>query len=158
MPPKNQSILKRLRSHAQKRLVFDPGIPRNQQLSSYKRYLELENKMLKRWHLRVSQREICQMRAMMIDVVIENLFLSALDLYLTKYGKLQFRMAVVATGGYGRAELNPHSDIDIMFLYPDDAESEALTQFQELMAEEILYPLWDLGLKSDMLRETHEKF
>ena len=26
MPPKNQSILKRLRSHAQKRLVFDPGI------------------------------------------------------------------------------------------------------------------------------------
>lgn len=148
MPPKNQSILKRLRSHAQKRLVFDPGIPRNQQLSSYKRYLELENKMLKRWHLRgESGREICQMRAMMIDVVIENLFLSALDLFLTKYGKLQFRMAVVATGGYGRAELNPHSDIDIMFLYPDDAESEALTQFQELMAEEILYPLWDLGLK-----------
>ena len=140
MPPRNQSILKRLRSHAQKRLVFDPGIPRNQQLSSYKRYLELENKMLKRWHLRGEPgRQICQMRAMMIDVVIENLFLSALDLYITKYGKLQFRMAVVATGGYGRAELNPHSDIDIMFLYPDDAESEALTQFQELMAEEILY-------------------
>lgn len=148
MPPRNQSILKRLRSHAQKRLVFDPGIPRNQQLSSYKRYLELENKMLKRWHLRGEPgRQICQMRAMMIDVVIENLFLSALDLYLTKYDKLQFRMAVVATGGYGRAELNPHSDIDIMFLYPDDTESEALTQFQELMAEEILYPLWDLGLK-----------
>lgn len=148
MPAKNQSILKRLRSHAQKRLVFDPGIPRNQQLSSYKRFLELENKMLKRWHLQgESGREICQMRAMMIDVVIENLFLSALDLYLTKYGKLQFRMAVVATGGFGRAELNPHSDIDIMFLYPDDAESKALTQFQELMAEEILYPLWDLGLK-----------
>ncbi len=148
MPPKNQSILKRLRIHAQKRLVFDPGIPRNQQLSAYKRYLELENKMLKRFHQRgESGKEICQMRAMMIDVVIENLFLSALDLYLTKYGKLKFRMAVVATGGYGRAELNPHSDIDIMFLYPDDAESEALTRFQELMAEEILYPLWDLGLK-----------
>ena len=91
MPPKNQSILKRLRSHAQKRLVFDPGIPRNQQLSSYKRYLELENKMLKRWHLRgESGREICQMRAMMIDVVIENLFLSALTYTLPNMANCNF--------------------------------------------------------------------
>ncbi len=148
MQNKNDILLKRLRRHAQKRLVFDPGIPRNKQLSAYKRYLELENEMLKRSHQKGgSGKEICQMRATMIDVVIENLFLAALDLYITQHGPLKVTMSVVATGGYGRAELNPHSDIDILFLYPDKADAKDLSVFQTLMAEEILYPLWDLGLK-----------
>ena len=148
MANKNPETLKRLRKHAQKRLVFLPGIPRNKQLSSYKRYLQLENEMLKRSHRKgTSGKEICQMRTTMIDVVIENLFLSALDLYVSKHGAIKSRMAVVATGGYGRGELNPHSDIDILFLYPSDADSSELKSFKALMAEEILYPLWDLGLK-----------
>ena len=83
----------------------------------------------------------------MIDVVIENLFLAACDLYMTQHGPIQFSMSVIATGGYGRGELNPHSDIDILFLYPDGQMTDTLKNFQELMAEEILYPLWDLGLK-----------
>ena len=41
----------------------------------------------------------------------------------------------------------PHSDIDLMFLYPLKAGGKAFEKFQELVAEEILYPLWDLGLK-----------
>jgi [protein-PII] uridylyltransferase len=56
-------------------------------------------------------------------------------------------MAILATGGYGRRELNPHSDIDLMFLYPLKAGGKAFKKFQELVTEEILYPLWDLGLK-----------
>ncbi len=148
MQTKNDSVLKRLRNHANRRLVFEPGIPRHKQLSAYKRYLELENEMLKRSHRKGgSGREICQMRTTMIDVVVENLFLAACDLYMTKHGPIPFSMSVIATGGYGRGELNPHSDIDIMFLYPDTEISDALKSFQELMAEEILYPLWDLGLK-----------
>lgn len=148
MQVKNDSVLKRLRSHANKRLVFEPGIPRHKQLSAYKRYLELENEMLKRSHRKGgSGREICQMRATMIDVVVENLFLAACDLYMTDHGPIQFSMSVIATGGYGRGELNPHSDIDIMFLYPESETTDALKRFQEFMAEEILYPLWDLGLK-----------
>ena len=57
-------------------------------------------------------------------------------------------MAVLATGGYGRRELNPHSDIDIMFLYPEKVAGSDLEHFQEVLAEEILYPLWDLGPES----------
>ena len=80
MQTKNDSVLKRLRNHANRRLVFEPGIPRHKQLSAYKRYLELENEMLKRSHRKGgSGREICQMRATMIDVVVENLFLAACD-------------------------------------------------------------------------------
>ena len=148
MQNKNDILLKRLRQHAQKRLIFEPGITRNKQLSAYKRYLELENEMLKRSHQKGgSGKEICQMRATMIDVVIENLFLAALDLFITRHGPLKITMSVIATGGYGRAELNPQSDIDILFLYPDKADAKDLSVFQALMAEEILYPLWDLGLK-----------
>ncbi len=51
-------------------------------------------------------------------------------------------LALVAVGGYGRGELAPHSDIDILFLYPYKP-----TPHLEQMTEFLLYRLWDLGLK-----------
>ncbi|HKK18493.1 MAG TPA: DUF294 nucleotidyltransferase-like domain-containing protein, partial [Opitutales bacterium] len=148
MPIQDNPLFRRLHKHAQKRLAFEPGVPRNKQLPAYKRYLELENTMLERYHRKGdSGLEVCQARAAMIDVLIENLFLAALNLYTTKHGKIPCKMAVLATGGYGRRELNPHSDIDIMFLYPDGISGKKLENFQQVLAEEILYPLWDLGLK-----------
>jgi len=51
-------------------------------------------------------------------------------------------LSVIATGGYGRAELAPHSDIDLMFLLP-----YKLTPQTEQVVEYVLYTLWDLGLK-----------
>ncbi|MDA0997463.1 MAG: [protein-PII] uridylyltransferase [Proteobacteria bacterium] len=51
-------------------------------------------------------------------------------------------ISVVATGGYGRSELSPYSDIDLMFLLP-----YKLTPRAEQVVEYILYTLWDLGLK-----------
>ena len=52
------------------------------------------------------------------------------------------RMAVVATGGYGRGLLAPGSDIDLLFLLPYKQ-----TAWGESVAETILYCLWDMGLK-----------
>jgi len=52
------------------------------------------------------------------------------------------QMAVVATGGYGRGELAPQSDIDLMFLLP-----YKLTAHSEQVVEFTLYTLWDMGLK-----------
>jgi [protein-PII] uridylyltransferase len=52
------------------------------------------------------------------------------------------RMAVVATGGYGRGTLAPGSDIDLLFLLPaKQTASGAQT------VEYMLYMLWDMGLK-----------
>jgi [protein-PII] uridylyltransferase len=51
-------------------------------------------------------------------------------------------MAVVAVGGYGRGELAPYSDIDLLFLRPYKA-----TPYTEQVVEYLLYTLWDLGLK-----------
>ncbi|MFP4674008.1 MAG: [protein-PII] uridylyltransferase [Opitutales bacterium] len=148
MPAPDNSLLHRLRKHAQKRLAFDPGVPKTRQLPAYKRFVELENAMLERKHRKGdSGRKVCQARAAMIDVVVENLFLAALDLYTSQYGAIPCKTAIIATGGYGRGELNPHSDIDLMFLYPEKISGQAFETFQALLAEEILYPLWDLGLK-----------
>jgi len=52
------------------------------------------------------------------------------------------RLTVVAVGGYGRVELAPFSDIDLLFLLP-----EAKAPRREKVVEYILYILWDLGLK-----------
>ena len=52
------------------------------------------------------------------------------------------RMALIATGGYGRGLLAPGSDIDLLFLLPYKQ-----TPWGESVAEHLLYLLWDLGQK-----------
>ena len=49
---------------------------------------------------------------------------------------------MVAVGGYGRGELAPGSDIDLLFLLPYKR-----TPHVEQVIEFLLYMLWDLGLK-----------
>jgi [protein-PII] uridylyltransferase len=51
-------------------------------------------------------------------------------------------MSLVTVGGYGRGELSPHSDIDMLFLLPYKR-----TPYHEQVVEYILYMLWDMGLK-----------
>ncbi|WP_246831491.1 [protein-PII] uridylyltransferase [Thioclava sp. L04-15] len=52
------------------------------------------------------------------------------------------RFAVLAVGGYGRAEMAPHSDVDLLFLTP-----YKITPWAESVVESMLYILWDLKLK-----------
>ncbi|MGD9981883.1 MAG: [protein-PII] uridylyltransferase [Hyphomonadaceae bacterium] len=52
------------------------------------------------------------------------------------------RMAIVAVGGYGRGELAPFSDLDLLFL-----RAYKPTPFDESVTEYMLYMLWDLRLK-----------
>lgn len=51
-------------------------------------------------------------------------------------------MALIATGGYGRAEIAPQSDLDVMFLLHHKAGADF-----NLAVEWMLYMLWDMGLK-----------
>ncbi len=52
------------------------------------------------------------------------------------------RIAVLAVGGYGRAEMAPHSDIDLLFLVP-----WKVTGWVEQVIESMLYIIWDMKLK-----------
>ncbi len=51
------------------------------------------------------------------------------------------RCAVLGVGGYGRGEMAPHSDVDLLFLLPKS------TRGAEATVETVLYVLWDLKLK-----------
>ncbi|MGZ5915778.1 MAG: [protein-PII] uridylyltransferase [Methyloceanibacter sp.] len=62
--------------------------------------------------------------------------------YRAKNPSAAERMAIVATGGYGRGLLAPGSDIDLLFLLPYKQ-----TAWGESVAEYMLYLLWDLGFK-----------
>ncbi|MFJ3926999.1 [protein-PII] uridylyltransferase [Streptomyces sp. NPDC090022] len=52
---------------------------------------------------------------------------------------------LVAVGGYGRAELSPRSDLDLLLLHDGKAGAKALSA----LADRIWYPVWDLGLALD---------
>ena len=61
------------------------------------------------------------------------------------------RLCVMAVGGYGRAEMAPHSDVDLLFLTP-----WKVTGWAESVIESTLYILWDLKLKVGHASRTVE--
>ncbi|TGU72844.1 [protein-PII] uridylyltransferase [Geomonas terrae] len=74
----------------------------------------------------------------MTDALVTRLFTALSDdLQMHKSGQL----ALVSVGGYGRRELNPYSDLDLLFLY-SGKESKVV----EEAANRLLYFLWDLRL------------
>jgi [protein-PII] uridylyltransferase len=76
-----------------------------------------------------------------VDRLVGFLFNSATAEYTRRYVMLDHRCTVAAQGGYGRYELNPASDIDLLVLYPWKPNA-----YVETVAERILYTLWDAAL------------
>jgi [protein-PII] uridylyltransferase len=97
-----------------------------------------EQMLLKDRHGRDCAQRICVMQ----DEIIRLIFDLVAKLYRSITPSDSERMAVVATGGYGRGLLAPGSDIDLLFLLPYKQ-----TAWGESVAEGILYCLWDMGLK-----------
>ncbi|GIW39620.1 MAG: bifunctional uridylyltransferase/uridylyl-removing enzyme [Candidatus Binatia bacterium] len=77
-----------------------------------------------------------------VDRLVVALYEDAARRYLEKEPRLGQRLAVIAQGGYGRGELNPCSDIDLLVLFP-----RRLDPFTETVTEKILYALFDTGME-----------
>ncbi len=77
-----------------------------------------------------------------MDAVLALLYDRARRRFGSSAQDVSRRMSVIAVGGYGRRELCPHSDVDLLFLHGYKVDN-----FVESMTEWILYPMWDLGLE-----------
>jgi [protein-PII] uridylyltransferase len=76
-----------------------------------------------------------------IDEMMRALFRHADADYSRKFTRLHQNICVVARGGYGRAELNPYSDIDLLFIH-----DYKRGPYAEVVTEIMLHALWDAGL------------
>ncbi len=87
--------------------------------------------------------EVVHFRAFLADQIIRAIHDFALEyVYPVANPTTGELISIVATGGYGRGELAPYSDIDLMFLLPYKRPPHT-----EQMVEYMLYMLWDMGLK-----------
>src|SRR5680860_744836 len=59
--------------------------------------------------------------------------------------KLTGRLALVAVGGYGRTEMSPFSDIDVVLLHDTAVGLDTVGE----IAQQLWYPIWDKGLDLD---------
>jgi len=103
--------------------------------------------------------EVVALHADLVDAVVCQLFRLADEIVAPAQREASEGCAVVALGGYGRRELNPGSDVDVMFLYARRADDYVTS-----ILNHVLYFLWDLGFSvghscrslSDTLRMMDE--
>lgn len=141
-------LFRRIRAHARKRLRFTEMESAEERLFACKEYLRLENEMLWRYHRKGdSGLRVAHAYAIMMDVLVQTLFDYSLIVYSKQEKRPPIKVSVLALGGYGRNELCPRSDVDIMFLCSGRTQAKTLKAFQQVLTDVILYPLWDCGLK-----------
>src|SRR5690242_5419509 len=112
------TVVEKMEANAAKRLALEPGVAPAQDLARYKNFLKVESHRLKMLHRAgASGREISRARASLIDILLRHLWEAGKSTMTSQAQKEFPAMALIALGGFGRAELNPHSDIDFMFLH-----------------------------------------
>lgn len=120
------------------------------QLDLYRNFFKIEEHRLLLSH-RAGEggQSLASKRSDLFSVVLKHVFESALE---NAGERLQFvpqdvSIAMAAVGGFGRAEMCPHSDIDILFLYGAFKKGSPKAKFIHEAVEQVLYLLWDIGLK-----------
>jgi [protein-PII] uridylyltransferase len=143
-----QDLLKKIEAAAEAKLSFPPSAAAPEKLARYKNFLKVEAHRLKLWHRAGADgREICRARAAILDALLRHLWTTA-KASLPAAAQKEFpAIAIVAIGGFGRAELNPHSDIDFMFLHEGQVAGGKPKPYLAKLIDGVLYPLWDIGLK-----------
>ena len=94
-----------------------------------------QQELAEQWHQGLDGRELLRRHAALVDAFIVEQFDRA-----RTAGEIPGQVAMVALGGYGRSELYPYSDIDLLLLH-DQRAGSAL----QAAARALLYPLWDAG-------------
>ncbi len=142
------ALIAKIEENARRRLVLPPSRKPADEIPRYKQFLKVESHRLRILHRSgAGGLEVCQARAAMMDVMVRHIWEAVQSAFPPSPGPPPV-IALVAFGGYGRGELNPESDIDLMFLHePLAALEDAGRQVLADWTGGLLYTLWDSGLK-----------
>src|SRR5256714_9663269 len=126
------------------------------------RLAEGREQILARHRAGAGGQEVVRASSALTDEVISELFRAILA---QVSGADSVPLSLVATGGYGRRELAPRSDIDLLALLPEGRDGPARAR-ANLIAENLHRAIWDTGLEAgyaartldqcvDLAREDH---
>jgi [protein-PII] uridylyltransferase len=108
----------------------------------FRAFRKVEEHRLRMWHhAGAGGREVARQRSDLVDILFRELFEGIIRSVVPK--GLTDPLVVTALGGYGRRELTPFSDVDIMFVIPRSQPSRA----SEEIIRKTLTTLWDIGYK-----------
>lgn len=110
--------------------------------ASVQHYWEYAKKLIfEKMDVSFPARRLVQLHSLMMDEMVTQLFKYAFEA-TQSHGIIKTPIALFALGGYGRAELNLYSDLDLLFLY-EGKNSQPI----EMISQKMLYPLWDAKLE-----------
>src|SRR5437762_2828977 len=141
---RGQSCREKVRAHAESRLggltsETDPAVVSR----TLRRFLKIEDQRLKMAHyFGAPGCETAAARSFVLDIAVQHAFRHAAQVIQSDVNGAQPGCALLAVGGYGRAELAPYSDLDLLFLY----SGQKLSQMRPVLTS-LLRLLWDAGLK-----------
>ena len=117
-----------------KKLAQTSAIQRNKtQIADLKSHLKIQQTALEQTFLQnKNSAQLLKKNTLLIDILLKKIWLQA---------SIHKDVCLIAVGGYGRNELFPHSDIDLLFLLPN--QHDAIVNQQ---VEMMIGLLWDIGL------------
>src|SRR5438105_8092120 len=106
-----------------------------------KEWLAAERRKLREQHESGSPGiQVCAHLTEMLDKVVLSLYETALADFPEQAPRYRDEVALVALGGYGRGDVAPYSDIDLMILH-----SPAIGSLIERLAKRLMHDLYDVG-------------
>src|SRR5207248_1374338 len=99
--------------------------------------------ILERHRAGAGGQEVVRSISALTDEVVQNMFAAIAG---ELQGAAPPRVALIAIGGFGRRELSPRSDVDLLALLPADDTSAAERARADAVAERLHRALWDAGL------------
>lgn len=145
-----QDMLRKIDADAVTRLQPSARSDSKPDLGRMRAFLKVETHRLKLAHRSGAEGvKICGARSAILDHIIRYLWAVAMN-SLSEQARKEFPpIAVVALGGYGRGELNPHSDIDLMFLHEGQVAAKRTRPLPVLakVLDGVWLPLFDVGVK-----------
>ncbi len=136
--------LDKILANAERQLAGSAAGRPNESLPLYKKFLRIEEHRLRLKHRAGGGgRDIAARRSDLVDVLLERLFTAATE-HASRASE-NVPLSLIALGGYGRGELNPFSDVDVMFLHAENGDG--VPAYIGETVEQILYLLWDIGFK-----------